>query len=422
LSLELPQLRSLNFLLLSILSLVIAIGVSTSIYVANIHYFHPSLAPYFSEANNAQALTFFGKDFIPAGNLNGGFSGRSALVRELNGGELILSRKMNFRAAHFPLIEYKVSPLHSGLPVYIFWRNSEKPDQMNYIALQPSNLQTNIISLADDSNWIGDILELSIFARGDLRDETFELHAISLLPGTPENIVRLTLSEILSLSVWTQASINRVYLGSKGALISPTLIVSCWSLLGIFTYVLLTWGSSGFRRLPNYKEVSKLAGICFLIGWIALDMLWTRRLLFQYQETNYLFSGKTIHEKKLADIDGAIYLDVLGIRQELGSPNSRVWILTGNPNTFLGYRFKYHLTGYPIYYWQDASYTYQMMRLFGFAEKSDFLLLPKPIPKEIRYETTTNLLRLALACSTARTIYESEKSLVLQLTTDMAPC
>ena len=408
----------------ALVSLVIAVLVSSVLYLANIEKIHPSLTPFMANFDKTASLSFLGNEFDPVGNIRGGIQGTSALVNQLENGQLQLSKKVDFRALNYPFIEYQLSPLFSGLRVYLYWRNSKNPDVVHNIQLPLSTLKVNMLNLSSEPGWTQEIIELSIFAQGELRNTAFRLEKITFVPATKKNILKLILSDTLSLRTWTQASINAVQATPKGSLISPVLIFSIWVGLSIIIFALLSFIFSTFRRDTISKDILVFAGITFLLGWVALDLIWTRRILFQSEQTGLLFAGKSMHEKKMVDIDGGIYRDALKIKELLHKPSPIIWLVTRDAGTFQVNRLKYHLTPYPVYYptkSNDES-LYRLMRRFGIARENQLILMTKPLPKRSGFDEKKGLFKLVAYCAAAKLIYESDRSLLLELRKDLEKC
>ena len=409
--------------LLAIISIVSAVIISTAIYLTNIEKIHPNLAPFVTYLDLAKPVSLLGNEFRPVGNLKGGFQGNSSIVNQLDNGELVLSKRVHIKARNFPFIEYQLSPLHPGLSVHLFWRNSDEPDKLHSVQLPLSTLKSNMANLSNEAGWAGTIVELTIFAQGDLRDTTFDLKQLTLLPATSGNILKQIASDALSLRVWTQASINAIKLGPTNTIMSPVLAISVWVALSIVMFMLLKWASTSFKCTPGSNQVLSFSGAVFLIGWIALDLLWTRRLLFQAEETNYLFAGKSMQDKKLADIDGGIYKDVSLLMGQLGKPGPRIWIVTKGISTFVGYRIKYHLTGYPTYYYRNDTYLYTLLQLAGpIARKGDIFIFSSPHPHPLGYEFSNGTLRLISLCAPATSLYQSDLLLAIQIESELEQC
>ena len=410
--------------LLAITSIVSAIIISTVIYLTNIEKIHCGLTPVMANLDGAEPLSLLGNEFTPANNISGDFQGSSIVVNELENSQLLLSKHVKFPALYYPFIEYQLSPIFPSLRVYLFWRNSKSPDVLHSIQLPLSTLKVNMRNLSSEPGWTQEILELGIVAQGELGDSTFRLEEIILVPATKKNILKLILSDTLSLRTWTQASINAVQATPIASLIPPVLIISIWVVLSIVFFTLFRFIHTTFRRDIRSREILVFAGVTFLLGWIALDLIWTRRILFQSEQTALLFAGKSMHEKKIADIDGEIYLDAVKIKEILQKPGPIIWLVTSDTGTFLGNRIKYHLTPYPVYYQgksNDES-LYRRMRRFGGARESQLILMTKPLPKRSEFNKKKGLFKLVNYCAPAKLMYESNISLLLELKKDLGKC
>ena len=410
-------------LTLAILSIVMGISVTTIIYLAVIDRFEPSLAPFLKVAGSTNPIILNGTRFKP---LNGTKltknNGSAATVKTMLNGDLTLSARTNFRAHSYPFVEYKISPLNEEVSVYLFWRNSVEPEKLHYVSLDLSSLPTNQLSMAHSDDWTGNVRELTIFSLFYLRARPFTLTEVSLLPATRLNILGQIISESLSLRVWTQKSINGLASGPTNALLSPTIVFSVWAASSISIYAVCIWLTRGLRNRQRCERVARFSALVILLIWISLDILWSRRLLFQAEVTNSLFAGKKIDEKKLADIDSAIYQDAETMKSLLQNTDRMIWLVTKDPGQFSGYRFKYHLTPQPVYYYKTAAYLARMMLRFGSAKAGDFVLVVKPSPERTGFNETMGQFRLVKLCAAAEMIYESKISTLVRLKKDLERC
>ena len=86
-----------------------------------------------------------------------------------------------------------------------------------------------------------------------------------------------------------------------------------------------------------------LDDVAALIVWFVLDGLWLLRLYQQKIETHYLFAGKTLHEKKLADWDGEYYAFAQGVKALLPAETNISVLYTERGLLPLAQRLRLHL-------------------------------------------------------------------------------
>ncbi|QIB65979.1 hypothetical protein [Kineobactrum salinum] len=167
-----------------------------------------------------------------------------------------------------------------------------------------------------------------------------KLHEVRLEPYGVGQVVKTVWGEWTAFKVWDQSSIN-VYRGvAKGALLYPVPAAALWV---AFSIALVWLGQLATRR---YRQSPLLltATIATVTVWILLDGLWLQQLLRQNVETRYLFAGKTLHEKKLADWDGEYYAFASAIKELLPAERTEIGILyTPADSSPMAHRARIHL-------------------------------------------------------------------------------
>lgn len=118
-----------------------------------------------------------------------------------------------------------------------------------------------------------------------------------------------------------------------------------------------------------------IIGVALLVPWLALDMLWQRELNLQFDETRYLFDGKTMDERHLVDQDSEIYRYAKRLKEEvLPAAPSRVFILHDSAgHNYERLKTQYYLLPHNIY-------NYGQYPLVNAIRPSDFILMLGDIP------------------------------------------
>ena len=127
-----------------------------------------------------------------------------------------------------------------------------------------------------------------------------------------------------------------------------------WVVASVLLYLLLA-----LLLKPRYRSGSATTAltVCFLVAWALLDARWQWQLWQQLQETYQQFAGKTPAQKRLAEIDGALFEFAQTLKHALPKQPSpagaaRVFIVSGGTSSkaiFDRLRVRYHLLPYNAY-------------------------------------------------------------------------
>lgn len=276
--------------------------------------------PVTRESATIEQRVFTGSEFRPLIGESARHSKHLEIIR-LEDERALLSRKVALNSADYPFLQYELSGRHPGLRVFLFWRSSEAPGKLASLPLRAPGSSAGTVNLASHDAWKGQIMELGIDVYGDLRDKPVELHRLALLPHSQLTLIHAVWSDWTSFSPWDQTSINHLRGTVKRFALSPTFVAMIWATLSL---LLLYTNNLIFRQ--RHYVASYIAII--MAPWLALDGLWQFRLSQQLAETRLLFSGKSQHEKHLADTDSSIYLHAQQLKQHLFPiDNARVFIL-----------------------------------------------------------------------------------------------
>jgi hypothetical protein len=270
----------------------------------------------------------------------------TALETRAGENHALIATHLPFDAQHYPYIRYGFDGLQTGLHLQFFWSKSENPKKM-FSAVLPRNVgTTSTFSLGAQPEWQGTISDIALLITGDLRDQPLRIAEITLTAGTWHWLIASVWSEWTAFRGWSASSINNLqgissYAGS--ATVSPSIAMAIWAGLALIFLYLID------RAWPMKNLISYVAAI--LIPWIALDLLWQNELSTQLQETKYLFSGKTTHEKHLVDVDQDTYRYTKRLKEDvLPSSPSRIFILhDSSTHNFTRLKTQYYLLPHNIY-------------------------------------------------------------------------
>lgn len=257
---------------------------------------------------------------------------------------VIVSSRVTFNADKYPYLHYKLSNRHAGQRVTLIWRNAHSPRDISTTSLHWNQDRASTIDLVGLTNWKGRITEVGIHLTGEARGDPTVITRFALAPYSWRSAFESVWSQWAAFRGWTPSSINYLYGTSKDFQFSPVLVFSAWSGLAIFVLYL-------FGRVRKYR-IFEACLVVVAILWIILDLMWQRNLLFQLNETKYLFSDKTVAEKHLADIDAQIYRYTAKLKAEVlpSTTIARIFIIHESPgHNFDRLKTQYYLLPHSIY-------------------------------------------------------------------------
>ncbi len=291
---------------------------------------------------------------------------KSLTLSRLAGDRAILTRHLTLQAQDYDFLQYQLSNRNPSQTIYLIWRTAAKPAEVFNVRLGWSGDDMTTIRLAENPNWQGTITEIGLDIYGDLRGEPLVISDLHLLPGGVTELLSAIWSDWTAFTGWTQKSIN--FQGNPGAILpTPTEAAAAWAGL---TLALLLLTRSPIRGQPRV-----IIGVALLVTWFALDMLWQRELNIQFDETRYLFDGKTMDERHLVDQDSAIYRYAKRLKEEvLPAAPSRVFILHDSAgHNYERLKTQYYLLPHNIY-------NYGQYPLVNAIRPGDFILMLGDIP------------------------------------------
>ena len=322
-----------------------ALGLSAALLIPGYFLLAPKLHPEFNPARahtDAKPIDLEGSLFRPVIAGESEQEGSSTIIRELAAAEpddhAVLVHRRLFQASRYPFLRYHIEGRNPALQVIVFWQRLDAPGENFFLELDYSGEGPTMHNMLRSEEWKGTITELAVGYFGDLRGEAVKLHEVRLEPYSNLSLLQVVWGEWTRLKTWDQTSINVHRGASEDALIYPVPVTAAWVGLAV-ALVVLTRLITGHSRLSWGGAIAVT-----LIGWFALDGLWLRQLYWQNAETRYLFAGKSLHEKKLADWDGEYYAAALAIKRHLGSSSSTtVPIYHAWEHRALAGRLRFHL-------------------------------------------------------------------------------
>jgi hypothetical protein len=287
-------------------------------------------------------------------------------VTRLEGDRALLTRRLTLQARDYNFLQYSIVGRNPGQRIYLIWRTAKNPTEMFSQPLSWSGDKASTVRLAEHPDWQGSITEIGLDIYGELRGQPLVISNLQLLPGSVASLLANIWSQWTAFTGWSQKSINR--LGNpRSELPSATEAAAVWTALAMILLYL--------ARAHRRGETLLMLGVTILIPWLTLDLLWQHELNTQQSETRYLFSGKTMQERHLADEDSDIYRYANRLKTSvLPETPSRLFILHDSvEHDYARLKTQFYLLPHNIY-------NYGRFPKKQFLSKGDFILVLGTIP------------------------------------------
>ena len=255
-----------------------------------------------------------------------------------NGYALLTSGPVSINADQQRVLSYTWLPPKMPQEAAFFWRRSG--DTQNVLKTEIAAAGTQMIDLATEPNWNGEITELGFLLAG-VNGEVVELGDASLLPDQLNTRLQLTWHAWTTFEEWSQQSINFIHGGDYRQVVALPLLLAAW----LLCTVLLLWLFSRFGKTIETRQLLITAGVVFMIAWIVLDIRWSANNLRQLQLSFQNQWQADDQQRSSIDLDGKIFQYVQRLKSNvLGEENARILIL-GDESAIDYYllRAKYHL-------------------------------------------------------------------------------
>lgn len=210
-----------------------------------------------------------------------------------------------------------------------------------YTLEQPS--PTSVwVAMNEFEDWAGTIeaIQFTFYAAGH---QSLEIRDISLHPASPARQLHAIVSDLASFAPWKRAQMNTHTGVAKISSFYPVPLV--------VTLLLLSWLGYGLILLFSRQKRDfdwTVVALIFLFCWIALDLIWQKRLLHQVVHSYHTFAGKTTAEKLAVGPDQNLYNFLAEVKQHIEPADARV--LVSSSDLYLGMRGAYYLYPFNVYW------------------------------------------------------------------------
>ncbi|MFV8819725.1 hypothetical protein [Haliea sp. E17] len=376
-----PQLRDLGLgLVYALLALLVSGGVLSSTYLL----LTPELIRQHAgtEHESARPWRISGKSLIARRGAGEETESGGMRITALEVGpkdtRSIYTTRVGFKADDYPYLQFRITGQNPGSFYYFIWRTAEKPDETSHIILPRINDSAHVSMLADNPAWEGTITEIGVDVYGELREVAQVVESLDFLPTSAWNLIRSIWSEWTGLETWNQRSAHHLMGGPYDQILPRPLAMACWAggaLVVLFLAGLL------------WRIDIRLAVVCAVLGpWLVIDMLWQRNLSAQLEESEFLFGGKTQHEKHLAELDSDLYQYALHLKEVLPEPGVKIYLLHNSPRRdYRRLKMQYYLLPHNIF-------NFGHLPIPAKLREGDYLLVLDQVPG-LDYDEQSNVLR-----------------------------
>ncbi len=220
----------------------------------------------------------------------------------------------------------------------LFWRAAANPDALVSRSLPVGSGRR---FLRDDPDWHGEIIEAGLVLYPNAT-APLSLGSLRLEAATPATLLRLVVNDWFTPVFWTQASINRTYLGAPSPLMSLPVLAGLWVLFTGITLSLL----SGAR--PTQAPLLAVAAL----AWLLLDLRWLHNSYHQAHLTRMHYANASDDQRDALDLgdDAALVTLAREARAALGQEHAKVLVMAeGDDQRFALRRLKYALLPHAAY-------------------------------------------------------------------------
>jgi hypothetical protein len=266
------------------------------------------------------------------------------LVNEFaNSYALLTSGPVSIQADAQRALNYTWRPPKMPQEAAFFWRRSDDTQNVHRTDITVPGKQ--LIDLATEPNWRGEITELGFLVAG-VNGETVEIGHASLLPDNLATRVSLTWRAWAIFEAWSQQSINFLQGGDYRQTVSLPLLVAAW----LFTTLLLFWLFTGFGKNISSRQLLITAGLVFLFAWVVLDIRWSANNLRQITLSFQQQRQADDQQRAGAGQDGEIHQYIQRLKGSvLGDKKVRILILGDkNASDYFLLKAKYHLLPHSV--------------------------------------------------------------------------
>jgi len=186
--------------------------------------------------------------------------------------------------------------------------------------------------------WAGTIDSVTLNFEGRAGD-TIRIRDFALYPATPLRQLQAIYSDLVGNAPWRRADMNTHTGVTKTSSFYPVPLAVSLLLFSVIAYGALILLSR--NRLTFSWTV---VGLIFLACWVALDLVWQNRLLYQVAHSHRVFAGKTTGQKLAAGPDRALYGFIAAAKKRIEPADARVFVAT--QDIYQGMRGAYYL--YPF--------------------------------------------------------------------------
>lgn len=246
-------------------------------------------------------------------------------------------------AADYRRIRWQLSGGEAEGSLAVLWRTDKTAGKINSAPLDTTSSGAQALFTPGQGNWDGNIEGIALAVHGKLKDPLV-IEGVVVEPMGMADMVSDRLRDWFGFTAWSGLSINAALGGPVEQPVWLSLAVTIIAL----TALALCVGWRRWRKVGASAQFPLTLIAIAVAAWVALDARWLWGRLQQTEATAVIFSGKTLREKHVADVDGYVYAFAEQVHLRLPKTPARVYVTADDH--YFGARLTYHLYPHNAYY------------------------------------------------------------------------
>lgn len=257
--------------------------------------------------------------------------------------EAVISSRQSLTAESTRYVTAALSHVNPDVQVTLFWRTRSGGETFFTRSLPSGGLGQLTVDMSQNQDWTGYISEIGLVFQNEHEPLRPVFDGLSFAASGIRPKIASLVSQWTAHRRFDQVSINRLPATFSEEGISP--VIAATTLVALAITICGCLAYAGLK--VNYVSYITIA----LITWIAVDVLWLRQLWVQQQLTQEMFSGMSIEERHLRDVDGLYYQHAMELKREiLPLSPARIFIFHDSwDHNYQRLKMQYYLLPHNIY-------------------------------------------------------------------------
>ena len=213
----------------------------------------------------------------------------------------LLTRRVRLNAEEFTHLRYVIDDHHPSVEIFFVWLRADDPGGVYYGPLGRRKDGAGYINLGETAGWEGEIIGVGINVVGTSEEHLPTIRSLTLSPASAAGELGVAWSGWTRMNSWLPSSINIVRIPEDLRSVALAPAMAAWSAIALGILAALQLFGGRFKPGPGGFLTA------MVLPWIAFDVFWQARLNDQLVQTRADFSGKSHHERRLAEPYAGIY-------------------------------------------------------------------------------------------------------------------